>query len=286
MTHCPRCNALLPQPPERFCPSCGADLSVATPAPGAAMAPPPIPTVPPAPGGYRPAGGAGGYGAPPPPGGGGGGTPWDRRDQIGLVTALVETTQMLYTDPTTFFRALRADGGLGGPLVYGLIVAYIGLVANTIYNFVSSAVMGTAWLDQIGDPELAARLAPLLGGGNAIVNFVLGIIFTPVFLFILGGFVHLVLMLLGGAPRGFAATFAVTCFGQAANLLQIIPVCGGLLALVWMVVLMTIGLSEVHGTTKVKAAAATLSPILVCCCCIGAGVAAMISMAASAAGAR
>ena len=34
MTNCPRCQSLLPDPPERFCPSCGADLT---------LLPPPVP---------------------------------------------------------------------------------------------------------------------------------------------------------------------------------------------------------------------------------------------------
>src|SRR5687768_3952130 len=104
MTNCPRCQSLLPDPPERFCPSCGADLE---------LLPPPIPPALPSP----PSGWAPGPGARE-------GTPWERRDQIGIASALVETTQRVLTAPTAFFRAMPLTGGIGGPLVYALIIGY------------------------------------------------------------------------------------------------------------------------------------------------------------------
>src|SRR2546427_11069054 len=93
MALCPRCQQPLPDPPERFCPHCGAELSPVVPS-----------------------------------------TPWEHRDRIGLVSALVETTQQVFTRPTEFFRAMPVTGGLGGPLFYGAIVGYSGQVESSIYR--------------------------------------------------------------------------------------------------------------------------------------------------------
>src|SRR5436189_5543688 len=99
MSVCPRCQQPLPDPPERFCPHCGAELSPVVRS-----------------------------------------TPWEQRDRIGLVSALVETTQQVLTRPTAFFRAMPVPGGIGGPLFYGVLVGYAGLVAAGIYAGIFQAV--------------------------------------------------------------------------------------------------------------------------------------------------
>lgn len=249
MTNCPRCQSLLPEPPERFCPSCGADLE---------LLPPPLPpAVPRLPSGWAPGPGARGE------------TPWERRHEIGLATALIETTQRVLTGPGAFFRAMPVVGGIGSPLVYALIVGYAGLVISAIYDFVLESVMGSSLSRFGGGSEAMAGLIPYFQGAMGLgVKLILGPFLLAVGLFLLSGIVHLALLGLGGAARGFEATFRVACYSEAAALLNIIPVCGGMIAPVVMLVLMIIGVSEAHGTTRGRAAAAVLLPILLCCCCL------------------
>jgi hypothetical protein len=50
-----------------------------------------------------------------------------------------------------------------------------------------------------------------------------------------------------------------------------VPGCGSLVAIVWGLVVLIIGLGEIHRCGPGKAAAAVLSPaILICVCCCGA----------------
>ena len=249
MTNCPRCQSLLPDPPERFCPSCGADLE---------LLPPPIPpAVPRPPSGWDPGPGARE------------GTPWERRDEIGIASALVETTQRVLTAPAAFFRAMPVTGGIGGPLAYALIIGYAGLVISAIYDFVLESVMGSSLTRFGGGSDAMAGVMPYLAGAAGLgVKIVVGPFLLAIGLFLLAGITHLVLMGLGGAARGFEATFRVACYGEAAALLNIVPVCGGVIAPVVMVVLMIIGIAEAHGTTRARAAAAVLLPIVLCCCCL------------------
>lgn len=250
MTSCPRCQNPLPDPPERFCPSCGADLD---PQPA---------TIPPLP----PAVAASSAWDPGP--GARTGAPWDRRDQIGFATALIETTQRVLTGPAAFFRSMAVTGGIGGPLVYALIVGYAGVVVSAIYEMVLNTVMGSS-LSRFGGSEQMAAVMPYLQGGLGLgIKLVLGPVFVVIGIFLFTGIIHLALMALGGAARGFEATFRVTCYSEASALLNIVPVCGSVLASVVMIVLMVIGLSEAHGTTRGRAAAAVLLPILLCCCCV------------------
>src|SRR4051794_2318411 len=63
------------------------------------------------------------------------GLPWDRRHEIGLVKAFLETLQMVLARPTDAFTAMRREGGLGGPLLYAVIGGTFGAVVQYIYNF-------------------------------------------------------------------------------------------------------------------------------------------------------
>ena len=67
-------------------------------------------------------------------------------------------------------------------------------------------------------------------------------------------------MMVKGAKPGFEATFRVVAYGYSANIFMVIPFCGGILPLVWAVVLSIIGLREAHETTGGKAAFAVFLP--------------------------
>ena len=254
MTECPNCHAVLPQPPERFCPSCGTDLSAAGPAAGS-----PSPGYPP-PGYQAPA-----YSAPPSAAG----TPWDSRAQIGFLTAFVDTTKEVLTEPAKFFASMRVTGGLGGPLLYAVLVGMIGLFASAVYSSVFRGVLSEN-LARMGGTSQMAWVGPLLQGGSLVVTLLLGPVIIAVRVFIGSGIIHLALLAMGAARSGYEATFRVTAYSHAPSLFSIVPVCGGLVEAVYTLVLLIIGISEAHGISRGKAAAAVLVPgILLCCCCAG-----------------
>ena len=261
MSNCPRCQTLLPDPPERFCPNCGADVSLLPPPQPSEVSPaatsiPPVPLPPPS--GWSPGPGARE------------GTPWERRHQIGFATALIETTQRVLSAPGAFFRAMPVTGGMGSPLLYAVIIGYAGIVISAIYDFVLESVMGSTFSRLGGGgSEAIAGLMPYFQGGIGLgMKLIFGPLLLVIRLLVLSGIVHLALMGLGGAARGFEATFRVACYSEAAALLNIIPVCGGVIGPIVMIVLMIIGVAEAHGTTRGRAAAAVLLPIVLCCCCV------------------
>jgi hypothetical protein len=51
------------------------------------------------------------------------------------------------------------------------------------------------------------------------------------------------------------------------NVLGLLPFCGGLVAIVWWLVVASIGLSVVHRISIGQAILALLLPLFVCCCC-------------------
>ena len=267
MTQCPNCGSDLPESADRFCPNCGADLGAAAPPP---PPPPPYAESPiertmPRPSAWAPAGGARE------------GTPWERRATIGFASGLIETTQQVLTAPAAFFRSMPTEGGIGSPLLYALILGYAGIVVTAIYEFVMTAVIGTSFgsFEGLGgaENEVFARMLPALQGGIGLgFKLFLGPVFLVLFLFLIAGIMHLGLMLVGGASRGFEATFRVLCYSEATAVIQVIPICGQLIGSVYMLVVLTIGLAEAHGTTRGKALVAVLLPLFVCCCCIAAPI--------------
>ena len=99
-------------------------------------------------------------GFPPPPGwrAPSAGIPWDRREELGFVTALVETTKEVLTGPSDFFRRMPVAGGIGSPLLYAVVIGYLGLLLSAVYSAVFLLVrgaVGTAALGPLSDrPEL------------------------------------------------------------------------------------------------------------------------------------
>ena len=267
MTHCPRCQQPLPEPPPRFCPSCGYDTQ--------AVGEPLVP-------GGPEMGGAVPPPLPPPSGDAPGGTPWERRNQIGFAAAFVETTQQVLGGPSDFFRRMPVVGGIGGPLLYGMIAGYIGLLASALYSFIMRSALGTAAWDFGGRSSQLEQIMPMLTSGVGMIGqVVFGPLLVIIGLFIVSAIVHVCLLALGGATSGFEGTFRVASYANAAALLRIVPVCGDIVAFFYYIVLAIIGVAEAHRISGVKAAAAVLLPFLLLCCCCGLGIAAAVGGLAS-----
>ncbi len=213
------------------------------------------------------------------------GIPWDRRDELGFVTALVETTKEVLTGPSDFFRRMPVAGGIGSPLLYAVVIGYLGLLLSAVYSAVFVLVRGAAGAAALGPlsdrPELAHFVAALEGWGGIIGQVVFGPIGIVIGVFIWTAITHLMLLLLDGAGQGFEATFRVLCYSHAASVLAIVPLCGGLIAGLWSLVLWIIGLTHAQRIPAWKAVAAVFLPILLCCCCCAAGVAMMAGGVAS-----
>jgi hypothetical protein len=186
------------------------------------------------------------------------GLPWDRRQELGLFPAFVETLKLVLLNPTTAFSAMKTEGGLSEPLTYAVIGASVGFIVNFLFSLLISS---------FGFMGNRNALAGVLSAGIGAVALV---VFIPVLialgLFIGSAVLHLCLTLVGGARRPFETTFRVVCFGAgSAYPLMILPICGGLVSGIWCVVVQCIGLTRAHQTTTGRALLAILLPIIVCC---------------------
>ena len=186
------------------------------------------------------------------------GLPWEHRQERGFFNAFIETLTMVLTRPAEAFSVMKREGGLGEPLIYALIGGCLGGIVSALFSLGFQSI--GLFTDK--NNSLAAMTGMGIGVG-AIILVPLGIVIV---LFIWSAIVHLCLMIVGGANQPFETTFRVVAFTQGSiGPLQIIPLCGGLISLVWAIVCYCIGLARAHETDTGRAVLAVLLPLIVCC---------------------
>lgn len=187
------------------------------------------------------------------------GLPWDQRHTKGLFSAFIETLQMVLSKPGAAFTAMSREGGLGEPLLYGLIGGSFGFIVYFIYNL---AFQSLGMFANQNNP-----LTHFIGAGiGGIILIVCAPLFVLIGIFIGSAILHVCLLLVGGAKQSFETTFRVVCFaGGSVNPLLVIPFCGGLIVGVWKIVLYCIGLARAHETDTGRAVLAVFLPLILCC---------------------
>ncbi len=238
--------------------------------------PPAFPPAPPQPPGTVP---------PPPPSGApptpqAQALPWEQPGYP-VLEGLYETAKLVLSAPSQAFARMSLTGSLGRPLMYAVILGWIGVIANQAYSLAFRSVIHGMLATLPGyRPGLMFGLPAFATVGIMIV----APIFVLIGVFIGSAILHLFLMLVGGANTGFASTVRVLCYAETVQILQVVPFCGGIIAFVWALVLWIIGLAVAHRTTQGKAALAVLLPLALCCACLvvlvaafGAAIAAAVS---------
>ncbi|UCE68068.1 MAG: YIP1 family protein [Candidatus Zixiibacteriota bacterium] len=193
---------------------------------------------------------------------------WEDRENRGFFEALWETWKESVFYPEKFFAKLPFRGGIGNPLLYAVIVGWIGIGVNQLYGLFWTGAWG-GFLSQFAEFEDLIYQT----GIQSILSFI-QIIFTPIFiiigLFIISGIYHLIFLIFGWSKRDFEATFRALAYAEGATVFLIVPFCGWLISLGWAIVLSIIGLKHMQKTTGGKAAFVYFLPLIFCfCCCMG-----------------
>jgi len=201
------------------------------------------------------------------------GLPWEE-PSAGL-GSIVPTVVQFVASPLRAFGKMSLTVDLVRPIAYFVTLALVGACISQIWSFVLfDSYLGV--VRSLAGSQFE-KVAPFVHKPGAL-QLVLGLVITPlvalIVLFVWAALVHLVLTLLGGANRGFAATLRVMCYAETTQLAVVLPGLGGLIGFVWRLILEIVGLSEAHKTEGWKAALAVLLPLLLCCVCIAAGIAA------------
>jgi hypothetical protein len=187
-----------------------------------------------------------------------GGLPWEHRQERGFFNAFIETLVMVLTRPGEAFTVMKREGGLGEPLIYALIGGCVGGIVSILFS------LGLQSVGFFADRH--DTFAAMAGMGGSAAFIILVPLFVVIGLFIGSAIIHLCLMIVGGANQSFETTFRVLAFSQGSTgPLQMIPVCGGMIALGWALVCNCIGLARAHDTDTGRAVLAVFLPLIVCC---------------------
>src|SRR5581483_497262 len=187
------------------------------------------------------------------------GLPWEHRQERGFFNAFIETLVMVLTRPAEAFTVMKREGGLGEPLIYALIGGCLGGIVSLLFS------LGLRSVGFFADRHDTFSAMARMGVGSAAF-IVLVPLLVVIGLFIGSAIIHLCLMIVGGANQSFETTFRVVAFSQGSTgPLQMVPVCGGMIAGVWALVCNCIGLARAHETDTGRAVLAVFLPLIVCC---------------------
>ncbi len=193
--------------------------------------------------------------------------PWERRERFGFLNGLYLTVKDVLLAPGRFFHRMPSQVGIFKPLMFAVVLGIIGTFIAWLYSLVSASLQ-------------MALLGDFSHGQSSMVSFML-FLFSPVLMavgvFIQAGMIHGVLMLLGGSRLGFEATFRVSAYSEATTVILLLPVCGSWVAMIWSMVILIIGLYNIHETEPWKAVLAVLAPLLLCFMIIGGSVVALLT---------
>ncbi len=188
--------------------------------------------------------------------------PWEDPARPEFFDRFVATIRLLATTPGEAYRRMPAAGGIGRPLLFSIIVGWIGIAISAVWML----LFGGMWLPFLDHSQLGGAGAAFgLSSWMTIMMMVAAPILVLIGVFIQAAILHLMLMLTGGANKNFEATTRVCSYAYTAQLAQILPFCGGIVATVWSLILLIIGLATTHGITRGKAAVAVILPLVLCC---------------------
>ncbi len=193
--------------------------------------------------------------------------PWERRDRFGLLNALYLTIKDVLMAPGRFFHRMPSHVGVIQPLLFAILLGVLGTFIVWMYSLVSSSLQ----MALFGDFSNGR------GSLGLFFLFLTSPLWVAVGVFVHAGLTHGVLLLLGGGRLGFEATFRVAAYSEATSIILLVPLCGSWLAIVWSLVILIIGLNNIHETEPWKAVLAVLAPLILCFALLGGAVAAWMT---------
>jgi hypothetical protein len=213
----------------------------------------------------------------PPPGGDDAGTeaaklivPFEDSSKD-FFTGLFETIKLVMFQPTHFFKNYKLDGPISRPLLFAVMIGWTASIINAIWVTLIQQSVITVLQEHM--PEIEGVNWDQLVAQESAFDFALKLFIAPIQfiigIFIISGLYHLCLMMVKGANKNFQTTFHVVAYGiTVAYIAVIIPICGGLIVVVYALILSVIGLMEGHRTDSGKAVFAVFASFILCCACI------------------
>ena len=183
------------------------------------------------------------------------GTPWEKRDDLGLLNGIFLTFKKALFQPGALFKARSHPEGLKEPLAFGLLTGGFG----GMLAFFWPVLLFSLGILPFGD-SIFGRLNGIWIFLTLMVGIPLAVVLKMIFY---SGILHLMLLMVRGGKEGYKSTFRVVAYSQAALAWNIIPFMGSWIATVWKLVIQVIGLHEIHHISYARVIMAFLLPVFI-----------------------
>ena len=192
-----------------------------------------------------------------------GSTPWEDMAGLGFMTALFRTIKEVLFSPSVFFKQMSVDKGFSSPLFFGVIISFFGTTVGLLIQYALSGVIGSFTPSEEG---MAGAGVTFFQAAFLIIYAIVLPILIAIGFFIAGGIFHICLLIVGAGKRGFEATFRVVAYTSSSQIFALVPLVGGVVVIIYNLVLWTIGFREAHHTTTGRALIAVLLPMVIIVC--------------------
>ena len=178
--------------------------------------------------------------------------PWENLETLGTFKALYQTVHYCLLKPSRIFCLVSHKSSLFYAWLFGLVVGSIGVLFDLVW--------------QNGPINLLNGLSEYGIGTNLGTISSRSLIYSPLTLtlhmFLLGIYVHFLLIITGGRHNTFRSTIITACYTQSAAVLSIIPIFNNFISVIWAICLLIIGTSCVHKISITRSSLTILLPII------------------------
>lgn len=181
--------------------------------------------------------------------------PWPPAEGESITGAFGAMWRGATLDPAATFRRTPRTGGIGAAVLYYLIIGILVAGASLFWEMTSILTLPAGFEEELG----AALDAPTI---QPVVGFLLSPLVLLGALLLSAGVTHVLLLMVGGARHGFGTTVRVFCYAYSPQIFAVIPILGGIVGTIWMLVVAIIGLREAHETDGWRAGVAVLTPFV------------------------
>ncbi|MCU0631995.1 MAG: YIP1 family protein [Methanolinea sp.] len=172
----------------------------------------------------------------------------------------LETIKGFLMEPVPSFRKARKTP-FGDAIKYYLIL----LIINAILTVIVELVMASAILSAINQAmgQMGMGELFLVGTVGVVVGAIILVILSLILLFIVAGWLHIFVYLLGGR-KGYLETVKALIFGSTPYMLiGWIPVIGIIVGGIWSLILEILGIRELHQVSTGRAVGAVILAMLI-----------------------
>lgn len=188
---------------------------------------------------------------------------WERHWKTNPIKAYINTVKEIITHPVMYFATVAPFEDTVALCLFVYINNFISVLVTFGLQMVFMGSLFTLLQEHLGADRL-------IGAFPSVINFVLGVACFPILAvlvnFLLSGILHLFLVYLGGSEKNYSTTLGAHSLGSVIQIFNMIPILGGLVAMVYFWIITIGGQAKAHEMDTGKAALSVLLPFFICCC--------------------